>query len=104
MADHILAVSIEADGDDLHALLHWGEAWKHLPPVRKAQIISAIGDSMEDAGDDVLAESRANLINDLMKQTGLTPADALLAVERLEQVLEGMDDVDGIDGWGEDDA
>ena len=102
MADHILAVSIEADGDDVHALLHWGEIWNHLPPVRKAQIISAIGDSMSDTCDDVSAESRAALIADIVERVGLTPAEALHRIERLEQVLEDISDSDE-DGW-EDDA
>jgi hypothetical protein len=100
MADHILAVSIEADGDDVHALLHWGEMWNHLTPVRKAQIISAIGDSMSDTCDDVSAESKALLIVGIVERTGLTPAEALHRIERLEQVLE---DISDSDGW-EDDA
>jgi hypothetical protein len=103
MADHILAVSIEADGDDVHALLHWGEIWNPLPPVRKAQIISAIGDSMSDTCDDVEAESRAALIADIVERVGLTPAEALHRIERLEQVLEDISDSDD-DGWDEDDA
>jgi hypothetical protein len=104
MADHMLAVSIEADGDDVHAFLHWGEMWNHLPPIRKAQIIHEIGNAMSDACDDVAAESRAALVADIVERVGLTPVEALLRVEQLERVIESMDDMDGIDGWGEDDA
>ena len=89
MADHILAVSIEADGDDVHALLHWGEIWNHLPPVRKAQIISAIDDAMEDTGDDVMAESRAELIKQLIEDTGCSPEEALDRVEQMERAQMG---------------
>jgi hypothetical protein len=103
MADHILAVSIEADGDDVHAYLHWGEIWNHLPPVRKAQIISEIGNAMSDTCDDVSAESKAALIADIVERIGLTPAEALHRIERLEQVLEDISDSDD-DGWDEDDA
>lgn len=105
MADHILAVSIEADGDTVHAFLHWGEMWNHLPPVRKAQIISEIGNAMSDACDDVAAESRAVLVADIVERVGLTPAEALHRVERLEQLIDDIDcGLDGIDGWGEEDA
>ena len=97
MADHILAVSIEADGDDVHAYLHWGEMWNHLTPLHKARIIEAMGDAMQDAADDVEVESRAGIIQALVASTGCTPAEALERIERLEWVLEARCDDDGWD-------
>jgi acyl-CoA reductase-like NAD-dependent aldehyde dehydrogenase len=97
MADHILAVSIEADGDDVHAYLHWGETWKHLTPLQKARIIEAMGDAMQDAADDVEAESRAEVIRALIASTGCTPAQALDRIERLERVAAIMSDPDDWD-------
>lgn len=55
---------------------------------------------MSDTCDDVSAESKAALIVDIVERTGLTPAEALHRIERLEQVLE---DISDSDGW-EDDA
>jgi len=97
MADHILAVSIEADADVVHAYLHWGETWKHLTPLHKARIIEAMGDAMQDAADDVEVESRAGIIQALVDSTGCTPAQALERIERLERVMDARCDDDGWD-------
>jgi len=97
MSDHVLAVSVEADGDVVHAYLHWGDMWKHLSPLQKARIIEAMGDAMQDAADDVEVESRAGVIQALVETTGCTPAEALERIERLERVLDARCDEDGWD-------
>lgn len=91
ISGNILAVELQVDGDDVHALLHWSEEWPRLEPYQKARIIHAIGNAWGDANDDVLAESRAHTIEKLMKATGMTREQAAKQVAMMEMLVDLID-------------
>lgn len=86
MADHMLAVSIEADGDDVHAFLHWGEMWNHLTTQQRGDVICAINHAMGDAIEDLDADIRAEMAADLVDRCGISQADALRRIEMAERL------------------
>jgi hypothetical protein len=54
---------------------------------------------MQDAADDVEADSRAEVIRALIASTGCTPEQALDRIERLERVAAILSDSNDPDNW-----